>query len=81
MGSWQMQEAKARLSELVESANTEGPQTITRHGAEQAVVLSMEDYKRLSATKDDFKEFLLGPPYVDDFVIPKSRDKGRKIRL
>ena len=81
MATWQVQQAKARFSEVIESAKTEGPQTISRHGAEQAVVISIEEYKRLCGTKDDFKEFLLGPPYVDDFVIPRSRDKGRKIRL
>ena len=35
---WQVQEAKARLSEVIEKARTEGPQTITRHGAERVVV-------------------------------------------
>jgi len=38
MGTWQVQEAKTRLSEVIERARTEGPQTITRHGAERAVV-------------------------------------------
>lgn len=81
MGTWQVQQAKSRFSELLESANTDGPQTITRHGTEQAVVLSIEDYKKLSATKDDFKEFLLGGPKIKNFSIPRSRDKGRTIRL
>jgi prevent-host-death family protein len=38
MAVWQVQDAKARLSEVIERARTEGPQTITRHGAERAVV-------------------------------------------
>lgn len=81
MGTWQLQQAKARLSELVDSAITEGPQTITRHGTDKAVVLSIEEYKRLSATKDDFKEFLLNGPKLKNFSIPRSRDTGRTIRL
>ncbi len=81
MGSWQVQQAKSRLSELIESANTDGPQVITRHGAEQAVVLSIADYRALTAASDDFKDYLLAGPKVDDFRIPRSRDKGRKVRL
>ena len=43
MAVWQVQDAKARLSELIARARSEGPQTITRNGREQAVVLSIED--------------------------------------
>ena len=50
MASWQVQEAKSRFSEVIERARTEGPQTITRHGAERAVVISIEDYHALSRT-------------------------------
>src|SRR6266446_5561356 len=55
MAAWQVQQAKTRLSEVIERARTEGPQTITRHGAERAVVLSIEDYRALVAHKPDFK--------------------------
>jgi prevent-host-death family protein len=51
MGSWQVQQAKARLSEAIERARSEGPQTTIRHGAERAVVLSIEDYRALVAHK------------------------------
>jgi prevent-host-death family protein len=54
-GGWQVQNAKARLSEVIERARTEGAQTITRHGAERAVVLSIDDYRALIAPKPDFK--------------------------
>lgn len=59
----------------------EGPQTITRHGIERAVVLSIEDYRALAAHKPDFKAHLLGGPKVDDFVIERERDPGRAIEL
>ena len=42
MATWQVQDAKTRLSEVIERARAEGPQTITRHGKERAVVLSIE---------------------------------------
>ncbi|HMD65690.1 MAG TPA: type II toxin-antitoxin system Phd/YefM family antitoxin [Stellaceae bacterium] len=81
MATWQVQEAKTRLSELIERARTEGPQTITRHGAERAIVLSIEDYRALAANKPDFKAHLLGGPKVDDFSIDRDRDTGRSIDL
>lgn len=44
---WQLQEAKNRLSEVVDLAATSGPQTITRHGKPAAVLLSARDYQRI----------------------------------
>ena len=55
MAPWQLQEAKTRLSELIEEAHTRGPQIITRHGAERAVLLSIVDYRALVAHKPDLK--------------------------
>jgi prevent-host-death family protein len=81
MAAWQVQEAKTRLSEVIERARAEGPQTITRHGRERAVVLSVEDYRALLANKPDFKAFLLGGPKIDDFEIDRDRDTGRDILL
>jgi antitoxin Phd len=81
MAVWQIQHAKARLSEVIERAHSEGPQTITRHGADRAVVLSIEEYRALIAQKPDFKEYLLGGPKVDDFSIERDRDTGRAIEL
>jgi antitoxin Phd len=81
MAIWQVQEAKTRLSEVIERARTEGPQTITRHGAERAIVISIEDYRALVAHQPDFKAHLLGGPKVDDFSIDRDRDTGRSIDL
>jgi prevent-host-death family protein len=81
MAIWQVQEAKTRLSEVIEQAHGRGPQIITRHGAERAVVLSMEDYRALTAHKPDLKAYLLGGPKVDNFVIERDRDMGREIEL
>ncbi len=81
MAGWQVQEAKARLSEVIERAQSEGPQTITRHGAARAVLLSMEDYEALLARQPDFKAYLLGGPKLNDFAIERDRDTGREIEL
>jgi prevent-host-death family protein len=45
-GRWSLQDAKARFSEVVRKAKTEGPQQITVHGREEVVVISMEEYRR-----------------------------------
>lgn len=60
--SWQVQEAKQRFSELVRRTLAEGPQKITRHGEEVVVVVPAREYKRLTADRPDFKEFLMGAP-------------------
>ncbi|MBI4724541.1 MAG: type II toxin-antitoxin system Phd/YefM family antitoxin [Rhodomicrobium sp.] len=79
MANWQVQDAKTHFSELIERARKEGPQTITRHGAERAVLLSIEDYRRLTAPHTDFKAHLLSGPKVDEFEIERDRDLGRDI--
>jgi len=81
MAHWQVQDTKTRFSELIERARTEGPQTITRHGAERAVVLSMEDYRALSSQKPDFKAHLLGCPKVDELVTERDADIGGAVVL
>jgi antitoxin Phd len=81
MAVWQVQEAKTRLSEVMEEANSKGPQFITRHGSERAVIRSVKDYRALTAHKPDLREYLLGGPKVDRFKVPRSRDKGRKATL
>jgi antitoxin Phd len=78
---WQVQEAKTRLSEVIEEADKRGPQIITRHGVERAVVLSIADYRALTAHKPDLRQYLLGGPKVDSFEVERERDTGREISL
>lgn len=78
---WQVQEAKARLSEVIERAQSDGPQFITRHGTERAVVLSIKDYRALTAPKLDFVSYLLSGPKVEDFEIERDKDTGREVDL
>ena len=58
-----------------------GLQPHYRHGAERAVVLSIEDYRALAAHRPDFKAHLLGGPKVDDFSIERDRDSGRDVEF
>lgn len=62
MKIWQLQEAKARLSEVVKMASKEGPQSITVHGEETAIVVSSADFKRLKQPRRSFTEFMRRSP-------------------
>jgi prevent-host-death family protein len=82
LSQWQLQEAKQQFSRVVEQARTEGPQVVTRHGKEVAVVLDVVEYRRLRGECKDFKAFLIGPPYVDvDLPIERETDPGPDVEL
>jgi len=49
--AWKLQDAKARFSELVRKAKSEGPQRVTVHGREEVVVVSVEDYRRVKGER------------------------------
>ena len=67
MPRWQLQEAKQRFSRLVDLAEEEGPQVVTRHGAEVAVVLAATAYRDLvSQARPSFKDVLLRGSGVED---------------
>ena len=60
--TWQVQEAKARFSELIEATLTEGPQIVTRRGVETAVVVPIEQWRRLErSAPPDRKAVLMEP--------------------
>ncbi|MEV6276841.1 type II toxin-antitoxin system Phd/YefM family antitoxin [Nocardia sp. NPDC051832] len=56
---WQVQEAKQRFSEVLRAVEIEGPQTITKHGEEVAVVIGISEYRRLTQPKITFNEYLM----------------------
>jgi prevent-host-death family protein len=78
--AWQIQEAKAKFSELVQKAIDDGPQTVTRRGKDVAVVLSAEEYRSLRAGQIDFKEFLTLLP-LDGVDLERSKDLPRDVDL
>jgi prevent-host-death family protein len=78
---WQLQEAKQRFSELVRHARAEGPQVVTKHGEEVAVVVSIEEYRRLTDKLPSFKQFLLAAPDLDALDIDRSRERARVVEL
>jgi antitoxin Phd len=75
---WQLQEAKARLSELVRQARSDGPQVITLHGEDAVVVLSTAEYERLTRPPKRLIDVLMNSPIrpedVDLFVRQRELD-------
>ena len=62
---WQLQEAKQRFSELIRSVEADGPQVVTRHGEDVAVVISIAEYRHLRHGGENFKAFLQSAPDLD----------------
>jgi prevent-host-death family protein len=78
MGSWQLQEAKSRFSEFLNAALKKGPQVVTRRGVETAVLVPIEEWRRLqSASRPSIKELLLSGPRFDNIVPPRRTWKRR----
>ena len=62
MTSWQLQEAKNKLSELIERTLEEGPQVITRHGVKVVVVMPYAGYRKLTTSDVRLGDFLMASP-------------------
>jgi prevent-host-death family protein len=81
LDSWTVADAKARLSELIERAQTD-PQIITRHGKPSAVVVSAEEWARKTQRKGTLAEFLLASPMRGaDLDLEPVRDPPRDLDL
>lgn len=76
---WQLQEAKQRFSELIRVARADGPQIVTRHGQEIAVVIDIADYRRLKGETVEFKDYLRAGPDFDEIEMDRSADHPRGI--
>ena len=82
MHAWQVQDAKARFSELLRSAASEGPQAITVRGRTTAVVMSQGEYERLKGRKPSLVEFLRASPLSGaDLDIERDRSPSRDVEL
>lgn len=81
MDEWQLQEAKQRFSELIRAVEAEGPQVVTKHGREVAVVVDYASFERLTWQGDDFKAYLTGGPTIDDLEIDRPADAAAVIEL
>ena len=79
MHTWQLQEAKSRFSELVDLTLKEGPQLVTRRGEEAVVILSANDYRRLSGQTPRLMDCLLNAPRGEPLAADRSRETVRDL--
>jgi len=77
--SWPVQDAKARFSELLETCLKEGPQVITKRGADAAVLVPVKDWRRLErAAKPGLKELLLADVGRGELSVPQRGGSRRR---
>jgi prevent-host-death family protein len=77
---WQVYDAKARFSEFLDATLNEGPQVVTRRGVETAVLVPIDEWKRLKAgARPSLKDILLDPdgPRFEDIVPQRGEDASR----
>jgi prevent-host-death family protein len=80
--SWTVAEAKAKFSEIIERAMSEGPQTITRSGRTAAVVVGAEEWQRKTTRVGNLAEFFAGSPLRESGLkIRRLKQRPRKINL
>jgi len=78
MAVWQLQDAKARFSEFLEATLKKGPQVVTRRGVETAVLVPIEEWRRLqSASRPRLKDLLLADAPRFENIVP---DRGARRR-
>ena len=78
---WPVQDAKQRFSELLRRAHSDGPQIVTRHGEEVAVIIDAVEFHRLTGEQTDFKDYLRTGPPLDDLELSRAGDLPREIDL
>lgn len=79
MGSWQVQDAKARFSEFLDATIKKGPQVVTRRGVETAVLVPIEEWNRLQrAARPSLKTLLLAADVRFENLIPEPHKLRRR---
>jgi antitoxin Phd len=77
--TWQLQEAKNKLSRVVENAVNDGPQIITKRGVEVAIVISFADYQKMLAVRGKLSAFFRDSPLVGvDLELVRDKSDARK---
>jgi len=80
--TWTVAEAKAKFSELLDKAKSEGPQKITKHGRTTAVVVAAEEWDRKAERRGNLAEFLASSPLRGSgFKIKRLPMRLRKVEL
>ena len=81
-GIWTVAQAKAKLSEVIENALTQGPQTITRNGRRTAVIVDAEEWERKTRRSGTLADFFKASPLRgSELKVRRSRDRLRPTDL
>lgn len=79
---WTVAEAKAKLSEVIDRAQADGPQTITRNGRTAVILVSFEEWERKTKRKGNLAEFFAASPLRDSgMLLERSSEKPGEIEL
>ena len=80
MKTWPVQDAKARFSEFLETCLADGPQMVTKRGAEAAVLVPVDEWRRLrAASRPSLKQLLLEDTARTELVIPGRGSARRRV--
>lgn len=80
--TWTVAEAKAKFSEVIDRAETMGPQTVTRRGRTAAIVVAAVEWERKTKRTGNLAEFLANSPLRrSDLKIRRRKDRPRKVQL
>ena len=80
MKTWPVQDAKARFSEFLQASLTRGPQLVTMRGAEAAVLVPVQEWRRLIAqARPGLKALLVAPEARASLPIPKRGKLHRRV--
>ena len=81
MHTWPVQDAKARFSEFLDACLSDGPQMVTKRGAEAAVLVTVQEWRRLqSAARPSLKQLVLANEARVDLLVP-PRGQARRRRV
>jgi len=79
---WQLQEAKNKFSKVVEKAKHDGPQIVTKHGKESVVILSIEEYQKITKPGINLLEFMHNSPLAEaSLEFDRDKSYSREIKL
>ncbi len=79
---WQLQEAKNRLSAVIEEALNHGPQIITRRGVDTAVVLSIKEFIKMTKPNQNLVDFFQSSPlHGIEIDVTRSKDTSREVEF
>jgi prevent-host-death family protein len=82
INTWQLQDAKSKFSMLVEKALHHEPQFVTRHGNNAVVIVSFEDYRKITKPETNFVTFLRNSPLMGtELDMSRNADVPREIEL